>query len=398
MTTLKDGVIRRGKSWSYVIRVTDPSGISKPRWVGGFPTEAAAKEARDNARIAARRGLYVDKSRITLGQYLIQWLDSHALEVKPSTHSGYEYLLTNYVMPRLGKTRLQALRPTALSDLYRTLLAEGGQGGRPLSVRTVQLVHAALRKALGDAVRTDQLLPSNPAERAKRPRSVRDHVAEGVWSAAQLRTFLDLASSHRLFAFYRLAAYTGARRGELLNLRWADVTLDGPSRIRIRGTVGLVAGGARYEGTTKSGHERVVGIDPATAQVIREHLARQEVDRATAAGSWVEGDDWMFRKEIGSPVHPSTVTALMRSMLAGYNERHPQARLPVVRLHDLRHTHATLLLRAGVPVHVVASRLGHADPAITLRVYAHVLGDQAAEVADVFARAMESDGKEASET
>ncbi len=106
----------------------------------------------------------------------------------------------------------------------------------------------------------------------------------------------------------------------------------------------------------------------------------------------------MFRKEIGSPVHPSTVTALMRSMLAGYNERHPEARLPVVRLHDLRHTHATLLLRAGVPVHVVASRLGHADPAITLRVYAHVLGDQAAEVADVFAKAVEGYEKGASET
>lgn len=81
----------------------------------------------------------------------------------------------------------------------------------------------------------------------------------------------------------------------------------------------------------------------------------------------------------------------MRSMLASYNDKHPEARLPVVRLHDLRHTHATLLLKAGVPVHVVASRLGHTDPAITLRVYAHVLGDQAAEVADVFARALESD-------
>lgn len=224
--------------------------------------------------------------------------------MKPSTHSGYEYLLTNYVVPRLGKTRLQTVRPAVLSDLYRTLLAEGGQGGRPLSVRTVQLVHAALRKALGDAVRTDQLLPSNPAERAKRPRSVRGHMVEGVWSAPQLLTFLDLASSHRLFAFYRLAAYTGARRGELLNLRWADVTLDGQPGVRIRGTVGLVAGGTRYEGTTKSGHERVVGIDPATAQVLREHLARQEVDRATAAGSWVDGD-WVFRKEIGSrSIHP----------------------------------------------------------------------------------------------
>ena len=107
---LRNGVIRRGNSWSYVIRVTDSSGVSKPRWVGGFPTEAAAKRARDEARIAAGRGEFVDRSTVTVGEYLDRWLLAHALEVKPRTRAGYAHLINTYVAPRIGRIRLQALR------------------------------------------------------------------------------------------------------------------------------------------------------------------------------------------------------------------------------------------------------------------------------------------------
>jgi integrase len=149
---------------------------------------------------------------------LRDWLDAHALEVKPKTLAGYRYLIRQYVEPRIGHVKLQAVRPTTLSAMYRNLLATGGRSGKPLSRRTVDYVHAVLRKAFNDAVQSDQLLATNPAERAKRPR--REHRGPvDVWTADQLRLFLDVASGHRLFAFYRLAAYSGARRGELLNLR-----------------------------------------------------------------------------------------------------------------------------------------------------------------------------------
>jgi len=171
VTGLKDGVIRRGKSWSYVIRVTDANGVSKPRWVGGFPTEAAAKAARDAARVAARRGEYVNRNSVTLAKYLEGWLAAHALEVKPKTHEDYRALIATYVVPRIGGIRLQAVRPSTLSSLYRALLVGGNRHGGPLSPRTVGYVHAVLRKALHDACVTDQLIPANPAERAKRPRA-----------------------------------------------------------------------------------------------------------------------------------------------------------------------------------------------------------------------------------
>jgi integrase len=208
----RNGVIRRGRTWSYVIRVTDSRGVSKPRWVGGFPTEAAAKRARDQARTAADRGEFIDRSTLTVDQYLHRWLEGHALEVKPRTRAGYAHLIAVYVTPRIGTRRLQDLRPADLSGLYRDLLAAGGKGGQPLSARTVQYVHAVLRKAFADAVRTDQLLVANPAERAKRPRKT---VVEPVvvWSVADLANFLVGTSGHRLHAFFRLAAYTGARRG-----------------------------------------------------------------------------------------------------------------------------------------------------------------------------------------
>lgn len=152
-------------------------------------------------------------------------------------------------------------------------------------MRTVQLVHAALRKTQSDAVLTGQLLAINPAERAKRPRTARGEVGHQVWSAADLTTFLGAASPHQLSAFYWLAAYTGARRGALLNIRWRDVTLDVQPQIRIRGTAGVVSDGSRYEGTTKSGRERVVSIDEGRVRVLREHRERQATDQARAHGS-----------------------------------------------------------------------------------------------------------------
>jgi len=248
---LRNGVIRRGATWSYVIRVTDSGGVSKPRWVGGFPTEAAAKRARDEARLAASNGDYVDRSAMTVAEYLHEWLAVHALEVKPRTRAGYAHLIETYVAPRIGGKRLQALRAADLSTLYRELLEAGGKGGRPLSARTVEYVHAVMRKALADAVRNDQLLASNPAERAKRPRKA---YAEPVvmWTAADLVSFLKATFEHRLHAFFRLAAYTGARRGELVNLRWSDVNLGDAPSIRLRGTVSVIAG-TRVEGTTKGG-------------------------------------------------------------------------------------------------------------------------------------------------
>src|SRR5512133_1444200 len=198
MASLHDGVIKRGRSWSYVIRVTDPlTGVSRPRWVGGHATEAEAKAARDKARQRTRRGEYVDRSSITVVEYLSRWLVAHSLEVKPKTFAGYRFMVDH------------------------ELLDGGGRNGRPLSRRTIDAVHRVLRKAFNDAVVSDQVLESNPVVRLKRPKGSAGEVGL-IWTPAELGRFLDHAKSHRLYAFFHVAAFTGARR-QLLTLCWADL-------------------------------------------------------------------------------------------------------------------------------------------------------------------------------
>jgi integrase len=241
MSKLRDGVIKRGSTWSYVVRVPDPeTGRTKPTWVGGLPTEAAAKAARDEARVAARRGEYVDRSAETLGGFLPEWLEAHAGSVKPGTVAGYRADIERYIVPRIGGLRLQSLRPAMLSRFYRELAESGGKDGQPLSASTVAHVHRTLRKALTDAVRVEQVLATNPAERAKLPRARRGEPGT-IWTPAQLAAFLEQASRHRLSAFFRLAAYTGARRGELLALRWSALDLDA-AEVTLSGSTDVIDG------------------------------------------------------------------------------------------------------------------------------------------------------------
>ena len=389
MPKLRDGVIKRGASWSYVIRVPDPAtGINRPKWVGGFATEADAKAARDEARVRARRGEYVNRSISTVADYLAEWAEAHASTVKPKTLAGYRHDIDHYIVPRIGRMRLQALRPAVISKLYRDLAEHGGRDGGPLSVSTVSHIHRTLRKALADAVDVEQVLAVNPAARSKRPRTGSIEPVQ-IWTIEQLGTFLTAARSHRLFAFYRLAAYTGARRGELLYLRWPAVDLDA-AEVTFGGSAAVVRG-QRVEGTTKGGRSRIVSLDKDTVTILREHRRQQAEERLAAGSAWNDNGGLVFTTRWGEPLYPDTVTALMAKLINTHNKTATKTSpLPHARLHDLRHLHATTLLLAGVPIHVVAARLGHADPAVTLRVYSHVLREHAASVGDVFAQAVDA--------
>ena len=163
-------------------------------------------------------------------------------------------------------------------------------------------------------------------------------------------------------------------------MRWADLDLDA-AELTITGSAATIDR-VRVEGTTKGGRSRVISLDAGTVEVMRAHRKAQLAEQLAARTWWQDGDDLVFLRVDGAPLHTDTPTALMPKLVA-------QAGLPHTRLHDLRHLHATTLLLAGVPVHVVAARLGHADPSITLRVYAHVLREQASGVADVFATAVD---------
>lgn len=223
---MRDGIIQRGSTWSYVIREPDPAtGTTRPRWVGGFPSRTAAKKARDAARHATHRGTYVTPQDLTVGQWLDTWIETHAVSLKPSTANSYRGNIERYLKPHLGHERLQALSPSRLSLTFRQLYETGGKDGAPLSPRTVEFARAILRKALDDAV-LDRLLEVNPVVGTKRPRAIKPQ--HKVWTPEQLRAFIAhiTTTGDRFAPLWVLAAGTGMRRGELLALRWGDIDLD----------------------------------------------------------------------------------------------------------------------------------------------------------------------------
>ena len=168
-----------------------------------------------------------------------------------------------------------------------------------------------------------------------------------------------------------------------MDLDAAEITFGGST---------AVVRGQRVEGTTKGGRSRVISIDRDTVAILREHLRRQAEERQAAGSAWTDNGGLVFTTKWGEPLYPDTVTALMTKLISHHNKSVtcPRSGATHARLHDLRHLHATTLLLAGVPVHIVAARLGHADPAVTLRVYSHVLREHALGVGDIFAQAVEA--------
>jgi integrase len=203
------------------------------------------------------------------------------------------------------------------------------------------------------------------------------------WTAGQLAAFLRWAAVHsEHHPLWHVLAATGMRRGEALALRWRDVSLDAGT-VSIRRSVGVVRDRGEapviVEGDTKSGKPRMVDLDAATVMVLRAH--RRE--RGAMALQLARDDALVFGDHEGRPPYPESASRRFGADLARC--RKAGVGLPVIRLHGLRHTHATILLSAREPVHVVSRRLGHASPTVTMAIYAHVLPGSQREAADLFA-------------
>ncbi len=358
-------------------------GKRRQKWHGSFRTRKEAEAARAKIVSDLNAGTYTEPTRVTLGEYLtLTWLPSMRARVKPTTWSSYRRNVELHLLPRLGSRQLQRLTATELNALYGDLLATGNQktaGG--LSPKTVRYVHTTVHKALQDAVDAG-LLTRNPASSAKPPRPRAAPQQEmRTWTAKQLSTFLDSVQADRLHAAFHLAAMTGMRRGEVLGLRWNDVDLE-RGQLAVRHALVLVENQIRSS-TPKSHQARVIDLDATTRAVIRHHRVAQKGDEA-AWGEGYEESDLIFTRENGAPVHPGSFSEAFERLVI-------RSGCPRIRLHDLRHTHATLGLAAGVPVKVMSERLGHESAGFTLRQYAHVLpgmgADAASKIADLVADA-----------
>lgn len=380
----------QGPRWYIRYGVPDPmTGKRRQKIERGFVSEKAAGTALRERLVDVTKGRYVEPSKQTLADYLTgDWLPS--LRNAASTQASYRRNLEQHVIPKIGGTPLAKLTGLQLTALYRELEASGRRDGKPggLSARTVRYVHTIVHRALKDAVKHDRL-SANPADKAEPPTAREARAPEmSAWRAEELRGFLEWSQTNKdeLRVAWLLASMTGLRRGELLALRWRDVDLDAGTISVRRSVVVVKAKGAPRveEGPTKSGRDRVVDLDPETVAALRAHRSAGEV----VALQSVRDEGYVISRPDGSRWHPERFSRefVRRLERCRFEVTALDGEAPAtIRLHDLRHTHATLLLKAGVPVKVVSERLGHASPMITLQTYAHVMPGMQQEAAAKFA-------------
>jgi len=351
-----------------MVDIAPPGEPRKQKGKAGFDTKAAAVAAMNELQASKTAGTYIEPSRLPLGDYLATWIAGGAGGVRPWTLKGYGSIVTHHVTPALGRIPLQKLTRAELKAFYAELRRTGmrkgrGAGTTGLSEKSVHNVHICLRAALNDAIE-DGLLRTNPATGALKPPKGGQEMV--TWTREELADFLAGVAGETDHALYRVAAYTGMRRGELLGLRWSDVKAN-LSQLSVQQQLGLGRGpdGERDLAPVKSSNgRRAISLDAETLRVLEQQRTAQLFERR----SWAEAyrdRDLVFCRPDGTAMDADTVTAQFERQVQ-------RSGLRPLRLHDLRHTHATMLLEAGVDISVVSRRLGHADVGFTARVYAHV--------------------------
>jgi integrase len=376
-------VARKGERFYAVIyEGIDPiTGRERRRWhPAGTDRVAAEGIARDLAQRS--RGGNRERSSLTLAVFLTQRrLPSKQLSLRVSTYDSYRRILDLHVIPRIGRVPLRHLRPDHFERLYAELLDDGRtDGGGGLHNKTVVEVHMILRRALDDAQRRG-LLVANPLSIAHAPkRRPLSSNTSNVWNAQQLRTFLDSTRSHRAHAALWVTANTGMRRGEVLGLRWSDVDLDTRCLSVTRSLVSVGYELHETRGKSRTAR-RSINLDPATIDVLRLWKEQRGEEDPDFDGADLESH--VFSRPDGSPTHPQLLSDAFKRLVA-------RSGVPRIRFHDLRHTHATLLLKAGVPIKVVSVRLGHSTPGFTMATYQHVIPGMQAEAAHTFAGILEA--------
>lgn len=391
---MRGHVAKKGNNYYAVVyEGIDPAtGKELRRWHAAGPRRIDAERLVNDLVKRRHNGEATTTDRSTLGAYLAErWLPLQESRLRPRTHHSYASVVRLHINPRIGRIRLDKLQPDDLDGLYIDLLRTGNRRGNSisgLSPASVRYVHRVLRKALADAERKG-IVPRNVADLADppSPSANGEPPAINVWDADELRRFLTAIIGHRHHTLFTVAAKTGMRRGELLGLRWHDIDFE-RSTITIRRALAVVGWKTLYfdDVKTRAGR-RTIDISASTLDALRGR--REMLEKAAAE----HGDDFdpkglVFDQPDGGPIHPEYITRTFDRLVAKHG-------LPRIRLHDVRHTHATLLLKAAVPVKVVSERLGHASPGFTLNVYQHVLPGMQAEAALVFDQILYTPGEEA---
>jgi integrase len=345
--------------WAIVVDLPDPAaGKRRRKWHSFTGTKRQAQV--ECARLIAemKGGTYLAPDKTTLSAFLDRYMASR---LAPRTNERYGELIRVHLKPRLGAALLRKLKPAQIADAYT-------QAGETVSSATVLYLHRILKHALKDAVRWD-LLVKNPADAIEPPRVERATVS--TFDMPQTVALLDALRGHRLYVPVLLAVLCGLRRGEICALRWRNIDLDGET-IAVIESAEQTAKSVRYK-EPKSGRTRTVAMSSTVVEALRAHKMAQ-AEHLLRLGVRQSGDHFVYQREDAEPMQP-------RSLTHGWQIWIATSKLPRLRFHDLRHSHATHMLASGVHLKIASERLGHSKISTTADLYMHATANMQADAA-----------------
>jgi integrase len=337
---MKGSFFKRGSKWSYVvdIGIDALTGKRKQMTKGGFLTKKEAQEHCANVIIDLSSGTFAKPNKLTVEQFLNEWLISKKTSIRESTYTSYAYIVKS-IISKIGKEKVADISTKKISNLYNGFYAQ-------YSSNRLADIHKVLKMAFSQAKSINEI-KVNPMDHVKKPKAT--NVEFKVWNQQQAQTFLVTIKEKPLYTIFHLALTTGMRQSEILALKWENVNFNEGS---IEVVQRLTHDGKKIDNYLKtSSSRRQIALDNNTLQILKNEN---------------KAFDLVFCTVNGTPINP-------RNLMRSFYNYIKLADVPKITFHDLRHTHATLLLQENVNPKVVAERLGHANMRITLERYSHVL-------------------------
>lgn len=350
---------KRGKnSWQLIFDLPrDADGKRKQarRTVHGTKREADSKLRELVSGL--EKGDYVTQSKESVGEFLTRWLDIYAApSTSPRTQEDYEGIIRRYLKPHLGAIALSSLKPDSVQGLYSEMRERG------LSAVTILHTHRLLSECLNHAVKW-RILSRNVCDAVDPPRPQRRQMTS--LSEDEVDLLLVAADSHPYRDVFFVALYTGLRRSELLGLKWPEIDLNRPTLSVVSGLHRLPRKGLVLLPTKTARSRRQISITHEVVDVLHQIRGHQMVQKIELGPAW-EDTGFVFTKPNGKPLDPERISKEFAKVVK-------TAEIPKIRFHDLRHSHASLMLKAGVSPKAISELLGHASISITMDVYAHLL-------------------------
>lgn len=379
---MRGHIVKRYKdSYTIVLNLgKNPStGRRKQQWVSVKGTKKDAEKRLGELIHQLDTGTFMRPGKTTLAVFLEKWLNDYARpNLSPRTTEGYESIIQQHIIPKLGSITLTQLKPEHIQQYYSEAMANGrcnGRGG--LTPHTVRHHHMALHRALEVAVKWG-LLNRNPVDMIDPPRFQR--VEMNVMNEDDINNFLETARPTRYYALFYLALFTGMRRSELLALRWSDIDLY-LCQVSVNRTLHRLRDGSLIFQTPKTAKgRRTVALTPSASIMMREYKEKQEADKKVV-GIHLEESNFVFSDVEDRPMLPDTISRAWAKLAS-------KAGLKGIRLHDARHTHASIMLKQGIHPKIVQERLGHASIQVTLDTYSHVAPGMQQKAAESFDNAV----------